>query len=78
MNLQTRSSSYWDKRAIARLTEAERTSDWHFKEIQLLYDAAEKETVAEVKQIYEAYFRQNKFSTDELEKIVTTGEMEKN
>ncbi len=77
MNLQTRSSSYWDKRAIARLTEAERTSDWHFKEIQLLYDAAEKETVAEVKQIYEAYFRQNKFSTDELEKIVPTGEMEK-
>ena len=46
---QTRSSRYWDKRAIARLTEAERNSDWHFREIKLLYEEAEKDTVGSLK-----------------------------
>lgn len=41
--VQMRSSRYWDKRAIARLTEAERNSDWHFREIKVLYEEAEKD-----------------------------------
>ena len=41
--IKTRSSRYWDKRAIERLSEAEANSAWHFGEIQLLYDEAEKQ-----------------------------------
>ena len=75
--VQTRSSRYWDKRAIARLTEAERNSDWHFREIKLLYEEAEKDTVASLKAIYESFYRENKFDMTVLEKIVPTAEIEK-
>ena len=75
--VQTRSSRYWDKRAIARLTEAERNSDWHFREIKLLYEEAEKDTVASLKAIYESFYRENKFDMTALEKIVPTAEVEK-
>lgn len=76
-NTKTRSSKYWDKRALARLTGAERNSDWHFKEIKLLYEQAEKETVASLKAIYESFYRQNKFDMTALEKIVPTAEVER-
>ena len=76
MPIQTRSSSYWDKRALARLTEAERNSDWHFREIKLLYEQAEKETVESLKKIYEAFYRQNQFDMSALERIVPTTEIE--
>ena len=75
--VQTRSSRYWDKRAIARLTEAERNSDWHFREIKLLYEEAEKDTVASLKAIYESFYRENKFDMTALNKIVPTAEVEK-
>lgn len=74
---QTRSSRYWDKRAIARLTEAERNSDWHFREIKLLYEEAEKDTVGSLKKIYESFYRENKFDMTALNKMVPTAEIEK-
>ena len=74
---RTRSSRYWDKRAIARLTEAERNSDWHFREIKILYEEAEKDTVASLKAIYESFYRENKFDMTALNKIVPTAEVEK-
>ena len=74
---QTRSSRYWDKRAIARLTEAERNSEWHFREIKILYEEAEKDTVASLKAIYESFYRENKFNMTALNKIVPTAEVEK-
>ena len=75
--MKNRSAAYWDKRAIARLTEAERNSDWHFREIKLLYEEAEKDTVASLKAIYESFYRENKFDMTTLEKIVPTTEVEK-
>ncbi len=75
--IKSRSSRYWDKRAIARLSEAEANSDWHFREIKILYDQAEQETVAELKEIYESFFRENKFDMTAFNKIVPTGEMNK-
>lgn len=75
--IKTRSSRYWDKRAIERLSEAEANSAWHFREIQLLYDEAEKQTVADLMKIYESYYRENKFDMTAFEKIVPTGEVEK-
>lgn len=76
MQIKSRSASYWDKRAIKRLTEAERNSEWHFKEIELLYKQAEEETVASLKEIYLSFYRENNFNITELEKIVPTGEIE--
>ncbi|MBQ3433011.1 minor capsid protein [Candidatus Saccharibacteria bacterium] len=75
--VQMRSSRYWDKRAIARLTEAERNSEWHFREIKILYEEAEKDTVASLKAIYESFYRENKFDMTALNKIVPTAEVEK-
>lgn len=77
MTIKTRSSKYWDKRAIERLTEAEKNSEWHFREIKLLYEEAERDTVESLKKIYESYYRQNKFDMTALEKIVPTAEVEK-
>ena len=71
--VQTRSSRYWDKRAIARLTEAERNSEWHFREIKILYEEAEKDTVTSLK----SFYRENKFDMTALNKIVPTAEVEK-
>lgn len=76
MVLKTRSSKYWDKRAVARLTDAERNSDWHFKEIQILYEQAQEETVESLKRIYESFYRQNKFDTAIFERMPTTREVE--
>ena len=73
--MKNRSAAYWDKRAIARLTKAERNSDWHFREIKLLYEEAEKDTVASLKAIYESFYRENKFDMTTLDKIVPTTEV---
>lgn len=73
--VKQRSSRYWDKRAIQRLTEAEKNSAWHFKEIEILYDQAEKETVDQLLKIYQSFYRGSGFDLSELERMAPTGEM---
>lgn len=71
-----RSSNYWDKRALQRLSDAEKKAAWHFREIALLYDEAQKETVDQVKKIYEAYYRGSNFDLSELERMESSGNLQ--
>ena len=44
--------SYWDKRAIKRLTEAEKQSEAYIKRIQKVYEQANKNIQRDIENIY--------------------------
>ena len=48
-------SSYWDKRAVRRLTDAEKQSEEYIKRINKMYDRASKNIQRDIENIYKNY-----------------------
>ena len=66
-----KSSSYWDKRAIKRLSEAEKTSDVYIKRIKKIYDQAYKDIDKEIARVYKNYSKETGLDTQKLRELLT-------
>ena len=60
MAVRKHTNAYWQKRSEQRLTESERTSESYAKQIRKVYQEAQRQTVLEVRKMYEAYYKKDK------------------
>ena len=61
-----RTNAYWQRRVEQRLTESERTSESYAKQVRKVYQEAQRQTVPEVRKMYEAYYKKDEASTCRL------------
>lgn len=72
-----KSSSYWDKRAIKRLNEAEKTSEAYIKRIKKIYEQAYKDIEGEIARIYKNYSKDTGVDVQKLKELLTRSETKK-
>lgn len=72
-----KSSNYWDKRAIKRLNEAEKTSDAYIKRIKNIYDQAYKDIDGEIARVYKNYSKETGLDVQKLKELLTRSETKK-
>ena len=70
-------STYWDKRAIKRLTDAERQSEEYIKRIQKMYDRANKNIQRDIENIYRNYSKDTGLDVQSLKTLLTKTETDK-
>ena len=70
-------SSYWDKRAIRRLTEAEKQGAEYSKRIQKIYDQAYKNIQRDIDNIYANYSKATGLDVQSLKTLLTKSETDK-
>ena len=70
-------SNYWDKRAIARLTEAEKQSEAYIKRINKLYDQAQRNIQRDIDNIYANYSKATGMDVQSLKTLLTKSETKK-
>lgn len=73
----SKSSSYWDKRAIKRLSEAEKISDVYIKRIKNIYDQAYKNIDGEIARVYKNYSKETGLDVQKLKELLTRSETQK-
>ena len=71
------SDNYWDKRAIERLTDAEKQSEAYIKRIQKIYDRANRNIQRDIKNIYANYSKATGLDTQSLKTLLTKSETAK-
>ena len=67
-------SNYWDKRAIKRLTDAEKQSEEYIKRIQKLYDRANRNIQRDIENIYRNYSKATGLDVQSLKTLLTKTE----
>jgi len=72
-----KSSSYWDNRAIARLSEAEKTSSEYIERIKKIYDQAYKDIDEEIKRVYINYSKETGLDIQSLKTLLSKKETDK-
>ena len=70
-------SSYWDKRAIKRLTDAEKQSEEYIKRIQKMYDRANRNIQRDIENIYRNYSKNTGLDVQSLKTLLTKTETKK-
>lgn len=70
-------SSYWDKRAIRRLTDAERQGEEYSKRIQKIYDQAYKNIQRDIDDVYRTYSKATGLDVQSLKTLLTKSETDK-
>lgn len=70
-------STYWDKRATRRLTDAEKQSEAYIKRIQKIYDRANKNIQREIDTIYRNYAKDTGLNVQSLKTLLTKSETAK-
>ena len=70
----SKSSKYWDKRALRRLNEAEKSSEAYIKRVKAIYDRAYKDTERELASIYKNYSKETGLDTQKLKELLTKSE----
>lgn len=71
------SPTYWDKRAIKRLTDAEKQSEVYIKRIQKMYDNANKNIQRDIENIYANYSKATGLDVQSLKTLLTKTETQK-
>ena len=78
MAVRKRTNAYWQKRSEQRLTESERTSEKYAKQVRKVYQEAQRQTVLEVRKMYEAYYKKDKgFDMQALRSIAPSGDIKR-
>lgn len=72
-----KSSNYWDKRAIERLTSAETMSEEYIKRIKAMYNQAYRNIEKELKSIYKNYSKETGLDVQKLKELLTKRETDK-
>ena len=70
-------STYWDKRAIKRLTDAEKQSEAYIKRIQKIYDRANRNIQRDIENIYHNYSKATGLDVQSLKTLLTKTETQK-
>ena len=70
-------SSYWDKRAIRRLTDAEKQSEAHIERIKKIYDRANRNIQRDIENIYRNYSNATGLDVQSLKTLLTKTETDK-
>lgn len=73
----SKSSEYWDNRAIARLTESEKQSEEYIKRIKKIYAQAFRNIDNDINKIYETYSRQTGLDVQKLKELLSVKETDK-
>ena len=66
-----KSATYWDKRAIKRLTKNEKTSEKYIKRIQKVYNRASKNIQGELESIYRNYSNETGIDVQTLKTLLS-------
>lgn len=72
-----KTSTYWDKRAIKRLTQAEKSSEEYINRIKKMYDQANKDLDREIAKIYKNYSKDTGIDVQTLKQLLTHKETSK-
>ena len=72
-----RSDEYWDKRALKRLTDAEKQSEKYIARIEKMYDQAERNIQREIEAVYNSYSNVTGMDVQSLKALLTMTETEK-
>ena len=78
MAVRKRTNAYWQKRSEQRLTESERTSEKYAKQTRKVYQEAQRQTVLELRKMYEAYYKKDEgFDMQALRSIAPSGDIKR-
>lgn len=72
-----KTSTYWDKRAIKRLTNAEKHSDVYINRVKKVYEQAYKDIDRQLASIYRNYSNETGLDTQKLKELLTRSETKK-
>lgn len=72
-----KSSNYWDKRAIERMTTAEKQSETYIKNIKEMYNQAFKNIDGEIARVYKNYSKETGLDVEKLKELLTAKETSK-
>lgn len=72
-----KTSNYWDKRALRRLTDAEKISDQHITQIKKIYEQAYRDVSKEIQRTYRAYSKNTGLDVEKLKELLTVKETDK-
>jgi len=75
MTPRKRTNAYWDKRSQEQLTLVEQQALPHLKEIDMVFRNSQKQTLKDVKNLYEVYYRKQGFDTTALKAIAPNGDI---
>lgn len=70
-------SNYWDRRAIKRLSEAEKQSEEYIKRINKMYDQAQRNIQRDIENIYRNYSKATGLDTQSLKALLTKSQSAK-
>jgi len=70
----SKTSNYWDKRAIKRLNEAEKTSEIYISRIKKIYEQAFKDIDKELASVYRNYSKETGLDIQKLKEKLTKSE----
>lgn len=73
----SKTPSYWDKRAISRMTMAEKQSETYIKRIKKIYDQAFKNIDGEIARVYKNYSKETGLDVQKLKELLTVKETSK-
>ncbi len=73
----TKTSNYWDRRALRRLTDAEKISEEHITRIKKIYEQAYRDVSKEIERTYKAYAKDTGLDVDKLRELLTKKETDK-
>ena len=69
--------AYWDKRAIRRLTDAEKQGEEYIKRIQKMYDRASRNVQRDIEAVYARYSKKTGLDVQTLKQLLTASQSEK-
>lgn len=72
-----KTSSYWDKRAIKRMTDAEKQSELYIERIKRIYEQAYKDVDTELAKVYKNYSKETGLDVQKLKELLTYKETDK-
>ena len=72
-----KSSNYWDKRALKRYNDAEKTSEAYIERIKKIYDKAYKDIEKDINNVYKNYSKDTGLDVQRLKELLTRSETAK-
>lgn len=72
-----KTSTYWDKRAVKRLSEAEKSSEKYIKRVKAIYEQAYKDIDKQLVSVYRNYSNDTGLDVQKLKELLTRSETKK-
>lgn len=72
-----KTSTYWDKRAVKRLSEAEKSSEKYIKRVKAIYEQAYKDIDKQLASVYRNYSNDTGLDVQKLKELLTRSETKK-